>query len=137
MEKEDNKEDIIEDGPKPSTNESIVTTKGMSDAEKDIEGSKDIAVKQPRVEESSEVMPMPAGLEDRPTSRELAEEQAVTLVRKDFPKIKKPTKEEIAAKYTILPIDQWMKPNSIDIINATSCSCPTIAPWTGAYMEYK
>ena len=141
MEKDDTKEDIIEDGPKPSVNESIVTTEGTSGQEQDIEGSKDIAVKQPHVEETADVMPMPTKLEDRPTSRSLAEQQAVaTNIDKEFPqKIEQPkqlTEQQVQQKYTILPIDQWMKPDAVDIINATSCSCPTVAPWGGAPMNY-
>ena len=118
MEKDDTKEDIIEDGPKPVTNSSEIVTEGISDEENKVKESKDIAVRQPQVQESAEPLPMPIEIKEHVDKQEQID-------------------QKIASKYTILPIDQWMKPNSIDIINATSCSCPTIAPWTGAYMEYK
>jgi len=118
MEKDDTKEDIIEDGPKPTLNSSEVIIDGISDEENKVEESKDIAVRQPTVEESAEPLPMPTEIKEHVEKQDQID-------------------QKIAAKYTILPIDQWMKPNSIDIINATSCSCPTVAPFSGSYLEYK
>jgi virulence-associated protein VagC len=51
-------------------------------------------------------------------------------------KIKSKKVDDLQSKYTILPIDQWMKPDYITQINLPSCQCPTIAPWTGSYLEY-
>ena len=118
MEKDDAEEDIIEDGPKPALNSSEVVTEGISDEENKVEESKDIAVRQPQVEESAEPLPMPTEIKEHVDKQDQID-------------------QKIAAKYTIMPIDQWMKADAVDIISATSCSCPSIAPWSGAYMEYK
>jgi len=100
--------------PRPGTNASLVITEGISGEKAAIEETKRMADQQLSVEETPEAEPMPIKQEARPLT--------------DL--------EEIQNKYTILPIDQWMKPNAVDIIKAVPCMCPTVSPWEGSPLEY-
>ena len=109
--------DITE--PRPSTNSSMVITEGISGQRSAIEETKKMADQQISLQKTAEPEPVSLRQEPRPTQ----DTDTADL-------------DKIRNKYTILPIDQWMKPDAIDIINATSCSCPTISPWGENAMAY-
>jgi len=115
QEKEEELESRLDiEEPRPGTNASLVITEGISGEKSAIEETKKMADQQLSVEETAEPEPISKKQEPRPTT--------------DL--------EKIQNKYTILPIDQWMKPNAVDIINATPCMCPTVAPWGGSPLSY-
>ena len=124
--KEESIDQEIEDGPKPATNSSIVTTTGISDQQGDIEVSEEIGEIQPVVEETTEAIPSPnETLEPRP---EPQIEIKQPLLNDD--------EKEVEKKYNILPVEQWLKPDAVDIIKATPCQCQDIASYRDGYAPY-
>ena len=100
--------------PRPSTNSSVVITEGISGQKAAIEETKKMADRQITVEKSAEPEPMPQKQTPRP--------------QQDL--------EEIQNKYTILPIDQWVRPDAVDIIKAKGCMCPNYTAFGVNAMEY-
>ena len=129
-EQTDTKEDVIEDGPKPSTNSSIITTEGTSEQPTVAKTDEVIADSAPKVEHTAEPIPeVDATREPRPEPQIEAKQIVAVDTRSDITK-------EIEKKYTILPVEQWMRPAARDIISATPCMCPSVSSYNDMYAEY-
>jgi len=98
--------------PKPSTNTALVRTK-LDDAQNSIEQDKSLATMQPPVEETGFAKAMISPTEEEP--RPLPELD-------DFG----------GNKYTLKPVEEWLRPNLAEDAMKTGCQCPVYSAFSGA-----
>ena len=115
---ENNTNEIIEDGPKPSTNSSLVNNE-ISETKNEIQDNLNIEKNQKNVEYTS--APIQLYNEDNTIKTE------IDVVKQDE------LTKQVEDKYNILPVEQWLKPEAKDIIKATPCMCPTVSDYNDMY----
>lgn len=133
---------VVQDGPTPNTSAAALnsTEGGLSNQPANVTDAVVVAETQPNVETTGQPEPMPVELAPRATSVALAEETNVVPISAlpDLSNLSPETvDQELQAKYTIIPVNNWASPSAADLQNQNSCACSTVAPWDGAPLDWK